>query len=479
MRKFLLPPFSLIGKNIKGTLMSENEHASNIQSIDKTEKGSIFYAYFVSVAAAFGGLMFGIVTGAISGAIPFISEEFKLDAIMSGFTVAIVSLACVVGASLAGYFSDMLGRKKVLLISALFFVVSSILAALAKSFPEIIIWRFISGFFVGIVSVSSPMYISEIAPAKIRGFLVSFNQFAIVFGMLAANFVNWLFVDMGPDSWRWMFAFGAIPAVIFFISIFFIPESPRWLSVRGNTDEAFRILSRVGGKTQAQKEIAEIKSAIELEKSGSFTELFKPGLRMLFFIGVSLAGLSTLTGAGPVSYYAPTIFLKAGFESKSVAFFVPVIIIFVMLLCTVVVMNIMDRVGRKPLLLYGFLGLTISMIMIGLTYHSTTIGGKMIVLPVIAFEGFYTLSVGAISWVYIAEIYPNKIRGIAMSLSAMVLWLGDFFTAQIFPYMLEKFGQGAFYFLAVLCFLGFAFTYWKVFETKGKSLEEIERMWIK
>jgi MFS transporter, SP family, arabinose:H+ symporter len=440
------------------------------------ERGSIAFVYFVSFVAALGGLMFGFYTGVISGAIPFITEKFNLNPVESGFAVGNVSLACVIGASIAGILCDRFGRKKIFYFSALVFIVSAFTSALSNTFMQFLIWRFTGGIFVGVVSVLSPMYISEIAPANIRGRLVSFNQFAIVFGMLIAYVINWLVVDIGPDNWRWMFAYGAPPAIIFLLMIFFIPESPRWLTIKGKSEKAFEILARSGGRKNAESEMAEIKESLKMEE-GSFRELLKPGLRKVFAVGLILSFFSTATGIGPATYYAPTIFLEAGYESASAAFFASILVVVTILAFTLVVTGLVDRLGRKPLLIIGLAGMAISMCLIGVAFSHFTGHGSWIIVPMLGFVAFYAMSLGAIIWIVISEIFPNKIRGVAMSASTMVLWTSDFAFAQTFPWLIEKLGGATFFIYGAVSVIALIFVITMLTETKGKSLEEIEKMW--
>jgi len=448
----------------------------NISSQEQSDRGSIIYVYFVSLIAAVGGLLFGFDTGVISGAIPFITEHFDLNAHQEGFAVSNVLVGCVAGASFAGALSDKFGRKKILIMTALFFTLSAILSTIPRTYIELITARFLGGLAVGVASVLSPIYIAEIAPARIRGRLVSINQFTIVFGMLLTYITNWLLVDTGPYNWRYMFLIEAPFAIIFFIALFFIPESPRWLTKQGKLDSALRILTRVGGRKHAEEEMRKIENMLQKEE-GSFRELLKPGLRKALILGVILAFFSTSTGIGPVTYYAPTIFMEAGFESASSALFASIIVVLTILLCTFIVIGFVDRIGRKPLLLIGLTGMTLSMAMMGYAYQNPGIDPKLIIIPLLTFVGFFAMSLGDIVWVILAEIYPNKVRGRCMAIGTMVVWLSDFMVSQTFPWMAEIFGKGTFYMYGVICATAFGFVLLFLPETKGKTLEEIEQMW--
>ena len=448
----------------------------NVTLQEQSERGSIIYVYFVSLIAAVGGLLFGFDTGVISGAIPFITEHFDLNAHQEGFAVSNVLVGCVVGASFAGALSDKFGRKKILIMTALFFTLSAILSTIPRTYIELIIYRFLGGLAVGVASVLSPIYIAEIAPARIRGRLVSINQFTIVFGMLITYITNWLVVDTGPNNWRYMFLIEVPFAIFFFIALFFVPESPRWLTKQGRLDNALKILTRVGGSKHAEREMQEIENMLQKEE-GSFRELLKPGLRKALILGVILAFFSTSTGIGPVTYYAPTIFLEAGFESASSALFASIIVVLTILLCTFIVIAFVDRIGRKPLLLIGLTGMTLSMAMMGYTYQNPGLDAKWIIIPLLTFVGFFAMSLGDIVWVMLAEIYPNKVRGRGMAIGTMVVWLSDFMVSQTFPWMTEIIGKGTFYIYCVICAAAFVFVLLFLPETKGKTLEQIEQMW--
>jgi len=385
-------------------------------------------------------------------------------------------IACTIGASFAGTLTDRFGRKKILILAALLFMLSAIMSALPRTFMDLIIARFLGGLAVGIASVVSPMYIAEISPAGIRGRLVALNQLAIVIGVLFSYFTNWFLVDIGPNNWRWMFAAEAFPAGIFFIALFFIPESPRWLVKQGNYSKALGILTKIGGKKHAEVEMNEIKSTIDKEK-GSITEILKPGLRVVLLVGVLLAIFQQITGINTVIYYAPKIFMKAGYESASSALLAQVIVGSTNFICTIIAIGTIDRFGRKPLLLIGLAGMGISFALAGLAFQSDTIGTTWILIPIITYVAFFAMSLGPVVWVLLSEIFPTKIRGRAMSIATMVLWISCFAVSQTFPWLVEIIEERTFYMYAIICIFAFVFVLLMVTETKGKTLEEIERMW--
>lgn len=444
-----------------------NNHSNN---------GKTIYVYFISAVAAIGGLLFGFDTGVISGAIPFVTEHFNLNAHQEGFAVSNLLIGCIFGASVAGFLSDRFGRKWILVATAIFFAISAILSACPRSLIELVFARFLGGLAVGVASLLSPLYIAEISPAQIRGRLVSLNQFAIVTGILLSYFVNWLLVDVGAHNWRWMFASEVLPAVFFMIALLFVPESPRWLAKQGRLDTALAILSKIGGRKHAEVEVNEIKSSIDKEE-GTIKELLKPGLRIVLLIGVLLAIFQQITGINTVIYYAPKIFLRAGYESASSALLASVIIGITNLVCTIIAISFIDRIGRKPLLLIGLVGMGISFLIAGFAMQAQAVGAAWILIPLITYVGFFAMSLGPIVWVLISEIFPTKIRGRAMSIATMALWISCFIVAQTFPWLVEKIGEGTFYIYGGICAVAFGFVLLMVTETKGKTLEEIETMW--
>jgi len=359
---------------------------------------------------------------------------------------------------------------------AIFFTISAILSAVAKSHPGLIIARFIGGLAVGISSVLSPMYIAEISPARIRGRLVSLNQFSIVFGILLTYLSNWLLVDIGPNNWRWMFGVEAIPAGLFIFLLFYVPESPRWLAKHNFYDQALTILSKISGTEQANLEVVEIKKALAGEE-GTYRELIQPGLRRILIVAVILGFLSQVCGIDAVIYYAPQIFMQSGFESASSAFFASVIVGIINFIFTLIALVYVDKFGRRPLLLFGLFGMTLSLLIAGYTMRLNTAQGYLVLIPILTFIAFFAFSMGPIPWIFISEVFPNKIRGRAVSIATMALWISNFIVVQNFPWMVAKIGGGSFYVFALVCFFTFLFVSFNMPETKGKTLEEIEEMW--
>ena len=429
-----------------------------------------------STAAALGGLLFGFDTGVISGAIHFIKIEFNLNAYQEGFAVSNLMVACVIGALLAGPIADWTGRKKVLILCAVLFTVSAILSALPRSFTELVIARFIGGMGVGMASVVSPMYIAEISPAKIRGRLVALNQLAIVVGILLSYLSNWLLVDTGINNWRYMLVAEILPAITFLVGLFFIPESPRWLTKEGLEKEALDVLNVVAGAANSDHELQEVKKSLS-EKSTSLKELLHPSLRRVLIVGILFSLFAHITGIDTIIYYGPIIFLESGFKTDS-ALLASVMIGITNLIFTFVGMAMVDKAGRKFLLLVGLAGMGISMTLVGLCMQSDMISAKWTLLWIMTYIASFAMSIGVVIWVYLSEIYPTRVRGQALSVATMVLWLGNVILTQLFPVMMERFGGGTFYIFSFICLLAFIFTWTMVKETKGVSLEEIEEMWV-
>ena len=429
-----------------------------------------------STVAALGGLLFGFDTGVISGAIPFIKLEFYLNSYQEGFAVSNLMIACVIGALIAGPIADWTGRKKVLILCAVLFIVSAILSALPRSFTELVIARFIGGIGVGVASVVSPMYIAEISPAKIRGRLVALNQLAIVVGILLSYLSNWLLVDTGINNWRYMLVAEILPATTFLMGLFFILESPRWLTKEGLEKDALDVLKVVAGVENADHELQEVKKSLA-EKKTSLKELLHPSLRRVLIVGILFSLFAHITGIDTIIYYGPIIFLESGFKTDS-ALLASVIIGITNLIFTFVGMAMIDKAGRKFLLLVGIAGMGISMTLVGFCMQSDMISAKWTLLWIMTYIASFAMSIGVVIWVYLSEIYPTRVRGQALSVATMVLWLGNVILTQFFPVMMERFGGGTFYIFSFICLLAFIFTWTMVKETRGVSLEEIEKMWV-
>jgi SP family xylose:H+ symportor-like MFS transporter len=452
------------------------------------EKGSLLYVALVCVVAALGGLLFGYDTGVINGAIGPLEDHFVLDASAKGWATGCALVGCAVGAALAGVLSDWLGRKKVLIISAVLFLVSAIGTAFPKEIATFIVFRMIGGVGVGAAALSSPMYIAEISPARIRGRMVSVNQFAIVTGFLVVYFVNYFIALQGDPAWnqqvgwRWMFGSEALPALLLLVLLFFVPESPRWLTKQNRGDEALGILMRVDGVRYAETELLEIKDAIAHE-SGSLRQLFQPGMKIVLVIGIVLAVLQQVTGINVFLYFGTEIFKKMGSETHA-ALLQTVIVGAVNLTFTVIAIWMVDRLGRKPLMMIGSAGMGVSLLAMGLAAYGLKTD-LWILFFILGYIACFALSVGPVTWVILSEIFPTRIRGRAMAVATVCLWVANYVISQTFPMMdqnpwlLDKFHHAfPFWLYGVFCVVLFVFVWRFLPETKGKTLEEIEKHWM-
>ena len=453
-------------------------------------KGNVLFVIGVCLVAALGGLLFGYDTGVINGSLKFVQLKFELSPAMKGFAASIALVACIFGAAFAGALSDRLGRKKVLILSAVLFLISAIGTALPQNLVQFIIFRFIGGLGVGAASMTSPMYIAEISPANIRGRMVSLNQFAIIFGMLIVYFVNYFIAGSGDEvwntetGWRWMFGSESIPAMLLLVLLFFVPESPRWLIKQNQKTKALEILSKVDGRQYAEKEMQMIEENLSHE-SGSLSQLFTPGMRIILVIGVVLAVLQQVTGINVFLYFGSEIFEKLGGKTIDAALLQQVIVGAVNLLFTVIAIWMVDKIGRKPLMLIGSVGMGIALFGMGTAGYLQATGMWMLALVLIYIASF-ALSVGPVTWVILSEIFPTKIRGRAMGIATICLWMANSIVSQTFPmmdenqFLIDKFHHGfPFFIYGAMCVVLVAFVAKVVPETKGKTLEEIEKMWIK
>lgn len=440
------------------------------------EQGSRGYVYVVSMIAAVGGLLFGFDTGIISGAIDPLVAQFELDSWEKGWAVSSVLVGCIIGASFAGSLSDWRGRKKILIATAFFYALSAVLSSFPRNLTELVVARFIGGLAVGVSSMISPAYIAEIAPARIRGRLVSLQQMAIVVGIALSYVVSWLLVDIGQNNWRWMFVSEAFPALALFIALFFVPESPRWLTQRGHRGRALAILARVDGAAHARAEMVEIEEALAQEQ-GSVWELFRPGMRIALVIGVALAILQQITGINTVIYYGPTILKKAGYAAESAGLWAQVLVGTTNVVCTLFALWVIDKFGRKPLLLAGAAGMGLCLVGAIFVLPSEQTSRDIKLALFIGYIAFFAIGLGPTVWVLMAEIFPTKVRGRAMSIATVSLWVACFAVTQTFPPLIDKYNEKVFWIYVAMCVVMVLFVAIVVPETKGKTLESIERMW--
>lgn len=450
------------------------------------------YVSAIAFVAALGGLLFGYDWVVIGGAKPFYEKFFGLTtASEQGWAMSCALIGCLVGALASGPFSDRFGRKRLLIFSAFAFAASSMGTALASGFPVFVAWRMAGGVAIGIASSLSPMYIAEVSPARARGKLVSLNQLAIVIGILLAQLVNWMIADHVPAGasaqqillswngqfgWRWMFGVTAIPSAVFFAAMFAVPESPRWLVKKGADAGARRILTRIGGESHASAELAAIEASLVDETGkGGFRDLLDWRLRRVLILGVVLAVLQQWCGINVIFNYAEEVFANAGYNVSDILFNI-VITGAVNLVFTFVAIATVDKRGRRSLMLLGSGGLTIIYTVLGLLYHAHSHGVHMLALVVLAI-GCYAMSLAPVTWVVIAEIFPNRVRGAAMSVTVTALWVACFVLTYTFPLLNKSLGAaGTFWIYAAICAGGFIFIRQRLPETKGKSLEQIEQM---
>jgi len=450
------------------------------------------YVWLISLIAAMGGLLFGYDWVVIGGAKPFFEPFFNLTReSVRGWANSCALLGCLAGAVLSGGMSDKFGRKRLLVASALLFAVSSVLTGWASSFNWFVAFRILGGVAIGMASNLSPMYIAEVAPAHIRGRLVSTNQLTIVIGILSAQIVNWLIARAVPNGasaefirqswygqygWRWMFTAVAVPSLFFFAGSLLIPESPRWLVKNGQPDRARRVLAKIGGVPFAEAEVRDIQSTLSRQEIQRvrFQDLLEPKMTKILLVGVTLAVLQQWSGINVIFNYAEEIFRGAGYGVSSIMFNI-VITGAVNLLFTLIAIQTVDRFGRRALMLVGCAGIAFFHTLIGLGYM-LHLKGPMVVAPVLATLACYGFSLAPITWVLISEIFPNRIRGAAVSVSTSALWIACFILTYTFPLLNGALGPAkTFWLYALICAAGCIFIFKRVPETKGKTLEEIER----
>ena len=451
------------------------------------------YVIFMAAVAAIGGILFGYDTAVISGTTDIVRNQFSLSASGEGWYVGCALIGSIIGVLCAGSLSDYIGRKITMLISAAFFSISAIGCAVCGSFDALVAFRIIGGVGIGIVSIVSPIYISEVSPAKIRGTLVSLYQLAVTAGFLLAYLANWA-IDAGIDpsaaaeaglwsrmfnaeAWRGMLGSETLPALLFLFIIFFIPESPKWLIIKGKPSEATAVLSRIlGSEDEIGAEVEATRSSSG-EDNGKWSDLLKPGILVAVLAGCAIAILGQFMGVNAVLYYGPKIFSEAGFDNPM---FSTVLVGLVNFATTVLAVFIIDKVGRKQLIYWGVSGMIICLIAIG-TYFATggALGNGFMLAFFLAYVFCCAISISAIVFVLLSEMYPNSIRGRAMSLAGFMLWVGTYLVGQLTPVLLEWSQAGTFFIFAVMC-VPYMLIMWKVIpETTGKTLEEIEEYWTK
>jgi SP family arabinose:H+ symporter-like MFS transporter len=432
------------------------------------------YVVLISVVAALGGLLFGFDTAVISGTINFIQPYFGLSEAGLGWTVSSLLFGCIAGVLLAGKTGDRYGRRKVLMLSAMLFFGSAVVSAMAQTLTIFVAARVMGGLAVGIASILSPMYIAELAPAKHRGTLVSLNQLAIVIGILIAFFSNYLLVDTGENNWRWMLLVMAAPALLLFISLFIVPESPRWLVARNRKEEALLVLQKTAGTAHARQELNEIEQTLENQEEASFKDLLSPKVKPLLIIGITLAVFQQITGINTIMYYAPKIFANVG-QSNDSALLQTILIGGTNLVFTLVAMLLIDRFGRKVLIIAGSAGMTTMLAGLSMLYFFQMTEGILVLVFILGYIAFFAASLGPALWVVAAELFPNRLRSKGMSVAIVSLWIACTIVTIAFPIMLEQLSGGVtFLIFAIICLGSLIFVWCFVPETKGKTLEELE-----
>jgi sugar porter (SP) family MFS transporter len=433
------------------------------------------YILQISFVSALGGYLFGFDFAVIAGALPFLQHQFVLNAYWEGFATGCLALGAILGCILAGKVAENYGRRPGLMLSAGIFALSSIAMAFAPTRDVFIIARFFAGAGVGMASMMSPMYIAEIAPAPIRGRMVAINQLTIVLGILITNLINYMLRDAGVNAWRWMFGLGVVPSGLFLLGAYFLPESPRWLIEKKQEDKAMAIFTKIGSADYAKESVEKIKKSLIGVQRISYKAVFKKAALPAVLIGIGLAVFQQFCGINTVFNYAPKIFASIG-ASQSDQLLQTVFIGGVNVVFTVAAMLLVDKIGRKPLMLLGAGGLTILYIVI---VQLLGAGSASVSWFLLASIGVYAMSLAPVTWVLISEIFPNNIRSAAISVATLCLWAAYFILVFTFPILFKKLQDNTFYIYAIICAIGFFFVLLKVKETKGKSLEELDQNLIR
>lgn len=460
-----------------------NLSESNVHSAEATrreDRGRTFYLYRVSLVAALGGFLFGYDLSLISGAIIFLEEEFSLSPTGVGLITGSAVLGCPFGPLCGLWLADKFGRWWSLMMSAVLFFVSAIGSALAPDVAQLVLWRFVGGMGVGLASTVSPMYISEISPPHLRGRLVVVNQLSIVIGLSLAVLVTY-FLSFG-GHWRWMFATEAAPIVLFFYGLLYVPRSPRWLAMKRRDEEALAVLTKFNGAEAAAAEMRAIQNELTKE-SGGFRELLHPGVFTALMIGVVLMVLSQINGVNMILLYTPTLFMEAGISSAPDAILNSVIIDAWIVVCTVIAFWLTRRFGRRPILIWGTIGMAIGHLLMYANF-AYDLPLSLTLAAMFVPTGAFTLTLAPLSWVVVSELYPNRVRAKAMSLATCAMFTASFITVQVFPSILQGFTDrfshpgATFLIFAAICLAGSFFVWRWIPETKDQSLEEIGERWL-
>ena len=428
------------------------------------------YIIAISFISALGGYLFGFDFAVISGALPFLKVQFGLNEYWEGFTTGCLALGAIIGCLVAGGVAEKYGRRYGLLTAASIFAISSIGMATANNLTMFIFARFIAGIGVGMASMLSPLYIAEVTPSHVRGRMVAINQLTIVIGILVTNLVNYSLRNNGTEAWRWMFGLGVVPSTLFIIGVLWLPESPRWLLQVGNKDKAQKILSKIGGENYAAESIISMQKTITVHSKISYKSVFEKAVFPAVLIGIGLAVFQQLCGINVVFNYTAVLFESIGF-SKDDQLLETVFIGAINLIFTILAMLLVDKLGRKPLMLIGAGGLAILYVIIA---NLLGIRSPNVSWFLLAAIGLYATSLAPVTWVLISEIFPGKVRAAAISVAVLCLWAAYFILTFTFPILYSRLQDKTFYIYAAVCVIGFLFVYFKVKETKGKTLEEMD-----
>ena len=467
----------------------------------QNQRENMLYVIFLATVAALGGFLFGYDTAVISGTIGSVSSQFGLNDVSTGWYVGCALVGSILGVAIAGKLSDLFGRKGILIFSAVLFTSSGVGCMFSGSISDLVFYRIVGGVGIGVASVISPLYISEISVSRYRGTLVSLYQLAITIGFVGAYLVNYgisqYAVHMKEigitggfwgkyivnETWRGMLGAEALPALLFFIILFFIPESPRWLVIKSKESAALTTLGRIYGAERANEQVTDLLNVVQSEVKSDWRILFQPGFRIALFIGVSLAILGQFMGVNAVLYYGPTIFEQTGLSAGDSLLY-QVIVGLVNFGSTVLAMAVIDKIGRKKLVYYGVSGMIVSLILIGFYFTinkvSNVVPSITLLILILVYIFCCAISICVVIWVLLSEMYPARVRGLAMSAAGFSLWIGTFLIGQLTPWLMTTLSPaGVFWLFGVMC-LPYLYITWKLVpETTGKSLEEIERMWLK
>jgi len=465
----------------------------------QNNKENLLYVIFLAAVAALGGFLFGYDTAVISGTISSVATQFSLNDVSTGWYVGCALVGSIVGVAVAGKLSDQFGRKGVLLFSAVLFTSSGIGCMFSESISGLVLYRIVGGIGIGVASVISPLYISEISVSRFRGTLVSLYQLAITIGFMGAYLVNYAISsyavhmkELGTiggfwgkyivtETWRGMLGAESLPALLFFIILFFIPESPRWQVLKAKEASAFKTLKRIYGSDMANEQVADLKKLVQSEEKSDWKILFQPGFRIALFIGVSLAILGQFMGVNAVLYYGPSIFQQTGL-SEGDSLFYQVIVGLVNLGSTVLAMAVIDKIGRKKLVYYGVSGMIVSLTLIGFYFTLNKVSNVVppitLLILILIYIFSCAISICVVIWVLLSEMYPAKVRGLAMSAAGFSLWIGTYLIGQLTPWLMTTLSSaGVFWLFGLMC-IPYLYITWKLVpETTGKSLEDIERDW--